>query len=196
MTEEKVTLALNEEEKKKGPTSYKVRITGYALFLVLLLMAFSLGFHMHLPEDKAHELYSMYKQHVDSMLYNVSGVDDLSYRIFFNNGRLLIVCAAPIFGSLAALYTVYMTGMTLKAIEIVEAPQENVFLNMIKEPVMWLELIAISLVSIESIIVSVAMLKGKLGEEIGIYLATLMLAGSILLFSASLEAVEILGGSV
>jgi len=182
-------MRVSSHAKKPLPVSYKIRIAAYVVFLALLLVTYTAGIFTSLPKEEATKLYKAYKEYLSGILSNVSSVDELCYRIFYHNSRIVVACAMPGLGAVTALYTAYTSGMAVRV--VAETEGENVlktYYFMLTQPVMWLEMVAVSLVSVESIISILALARRNFDDEIGIYLATLLLAASILLFSASLEA--------
>lgn len=184
---------LTDSREWNLPLSYKIRGIAYVVFLALLMAAYLAGISTPLTPDKAEELYLLYNQSVSEIMFNVTSVDQLGYRIFRYEIRVIIACAAPGLGAFMALYAQYISGLTLKAVAIVEHRElsAEVALTM-TEPVMWLESIALAILAVESLIAAYAMIRGRLNVEIGIYLSSIVFAASLFLFSSGVKAAQIL----
>jgi len=175
------------------PISYKVRGAAYAVFMVLLIAAYLAGVSTALTPDKAEELYLLYNQSVSEIVLNATSVDQLGYRIFQYEARVVIACAAPGLGAFMALYAQYVSGLTLRAVAMIEHRElDYEVASVMAEPIMWLETVALAILAVESLIAAYAMVKGRLTIEIGIYLASIVFAASLFLFSSGIKAARIL----
>ena len=178
----------------------KLRILILIMHLVILPLAFFAGYSSRLDFITARRLYDSYKAFATNILKNASEVDVLSYRIFFHNANLVISCFVPLLGTLNAIYSVYTTGTVLKAVSMIENVKISILFHALTSPVFWLEFLSISIASSESIVITILMIKNGFNkaaqEESGVFLGLILLSLSLLLLSATIEAIGILGAHI
>lgn len=185
---------------KYRQVSVKLRVLILITHFVILPLAFFMGYSSRLDFITARTLYNSYKAFATNLLTNTSEVDVLSYKIFFHNANLVISCFVPLLGTLNAIYSAYMTGTVLKAVSMIENVKISVLSHAFTSPIFWLEFLSISIASSESLVITLLIVKNGFNkaaqEESGVFLGLILLSLSLLLLSATIEAIGILGAHI
>lgn len=182
-------------EQREELNTYKIRARFIPIMFIVFLMLFVAGSLTPLPSDLARMLY----EQLNRTAYEITKDKDLeilTFRIFINNARVAIMCVIPLVGMFFSFFVMFSTGLGLSAFSMFSDRSRVELLSMtLSAPHTWLEIFSISLVSVESIVLSYLFFKRlPVRKELGITLSILFLSLSVLALAAGIEAMLILRG--
>lgn len=182
-------------EQGEELNTYKIRAKFIPIVFIAFLTLFIAGSLTPLPSDLAKILY----EQLNRTAYEITKDRDLeilTFKIFINNARVATMCVIPLVGVFFSFLVMLSTGLGLSSISLFSnRSRVELLLTTLSAPHTWLEILSISLVSVESIILSYLILKRlPVRKELGITLSVLFLSLSTLALAAGIEAMLILGG--
>lgn len=180
----------------RRPTSLLLRIKLYPLVYMMMVASFIAGSYATMPAGQAQKIYDAFSEISKSLVANATGVDDVTYRLLYHNVTVLLPSVLPFIGMLMSLWITYSTGQVLSAISQVSRQSKYQLLIFTWSSAhTWLELLAITVASTESIILGMAILRKSLKDELGLSISSIILAISLLALAASLESVAVMSAN-
>ncbi len=193
--------ALAIEERGSRVVGYikSQRLRLIALVYVTLLASLAVGVFVPLPLGYAEYLADLYNRTIAREYLALRGFVNKTLFILFNNMKVLILSSVPVMGPVFMYYTALSAGMVLNALATTSSGRVThlqVLVASLTAPSTWLELLAFSIVTSESILLSVQMLrKGSLRDEAFYMAVALIVSSALLLISASVEALATIAAS-
>ena len=193
--------ALAIEERGSRVVGYikSQRLRLIALVYVTLLASLAVGVFVPLPLGYAEYLADLYSRTIAREYLALKGFVNKTLFILFNNMKVLILSSVPVMGPIFMYYTALSAGMVLNALATTSSGRVThlqVLVTSLTAPSTWLELLAFSIVTSESILLSVQMLrKGSLRDEAFYMAVALIVSSALLLISASVEALATIAAS-
>jgi len=193
--------ALAIEERGSRVIGYikSQRLRLIALVYATLLASLAIGVFVPLPLSYAEYLADLYNRTIAREYLALRGFANKTLFILFNNMKVLILSSVPVMGPIFMYYTALSAGMVLNALAATSSGRVThlqVLVTSLTAPSTWLELLAFSIVTSESILLSVQILKkGSLKDEAFYMAAALIVSSALLLISASVEALATIAAS-
>lgn len=145
----------------KHASSKQKRIYSYVFILVLSIAVISVGTLMPLGVEEAN----MLSDQLDQMLVENDDFLSLTFAIFVNNCRLCLIMFIPVFGVAFGLFSLFSTGVAIKAFSIVQGVSPSfMLLALMIGPIFWIEFAAYSLGMSESVWLFRRLLQGRWKE--------------------------------
>jgi hypothetical protein len=132
----------------KNASPKRKRIYSYAFVLLLAIVVLFAGTLMPLSTEEANLL----SDQLDQTLIDNDDFGSLTLAIFVNNCRLCLIMFIPVFGIAFGLFSMFSTGVAIKALSIVQGISPSfMFLALMMGPILWIEVAAYSLGMSESV---------------------------------------------
>jgi hypothetical protein len=130
---------------------------------------------------------------INQTLNQAIASNTLPQQIFFNNFKICLLMFLPLVGAGFGLFTMYSTGVGLKAITTVQGYSVYTgIVNLMMNPIFWLEFAAYSIAMAESIWILRRLIQGRTGE-VKWLIISIGICALLLTAGAFIEAWDITG---
>ncbi|MEM1509404.1 MAG: hypothetical protein QXY49_01755 [Thermofilaceae archaeon] len=174
----------------EGLVTLKSRVRVYPIFMVMLLAMIAAGSLLPAPYELLHDRYTRYNEYYKDIAKK--RLEERVYSIFFNNLGAGLLMLTPVVGPFFATQICLETGLTLRAIALVEYRNLGLLLlTLVFLPITWSEMLAYAVALTESAWLSRALIKRE-NINLALTASLLLLSSALLLLSATFEALHMI----
>lgn len=170
--------------------SRSLRFKVSLLTFMFLFSLFVAGSHLQIDEETARMVVAEVERIRRAVVIEGTALG-MAMEIFMHNARALALASIPL-GIVAISIIMFATGISISAVSISHnIPRVLILMGLLSMPHTWMEFISYTVASAQSTLLLVAIIRGRIGKELGIYMMSIALSAAMLFAAAVFEAIYI-----